>query len=100
MITLSAYHLNEIFGENVSTNGTASSVLLEKENGDVLYHLPEKWVVPVEKQMTRSIFSGTCNFGQMVQKFPGIPVKARKREFLERYLPFFRKHSTEMNRSI
>ena len=51
---------------------------LEKENGNVLYLLPEKRVVPVEKQlqMKRSIFSGTCNSGQMVQKFPGIPVKA------------------------
>ena len=55
---------------------------LEKENGNVLYHLP------VEKQMKRSIFSGTCNCGQMVQKFPGIPVKARKREYLERYYLF------------
>ena len=51
---------------------------LEKENGNVLYHLPEKRVVPVERQMKRSIFSGTCNF-------PGIPVKVRKREYLERY---------------
>ena len=42
---------------------------LEKENGNVPYHLPEKRVVPVEKQMKRSIFSGTCNCGQMVQKF-------------------------------
>ena len=50
---------------------------LEKENGNVLYHLPEKRVVPVEKQMKGSIFSGTCNCGQMVQKFPGIPLKAR-----------------------
>ena len=40
---------------------------LEKENGNVLYHLPEKRVVPVEKQMKRSIFPGTCNCGQMVQ---------------------------------
>ena len=61
---------------------------LEKENGNVLYHLPEKRVVPVEKQMKRSLFSGTCNCGQMVQKFPGIPVKARKREYLERYYLF------------
>ena len=61
---------------------------LEKENGNVPYHLPEKRVVPVEKQMKRSIFSGTCKFGQMVQKFPGIPVKARKREYLERYYLF------------
>ena len=81
--TSSAHHLNEIFGENVSTNGTACSYL-KKENGNVLYHLPEKRV-PVEKQMKRSIFSGTCNCGQMVQKFPGIQVKARKREYLERY---------------
>ena len=51
---------------------------LEKENGNALYHLPEKRVIPVEKQMKRSIFSGTCNCGQMVQKFPDIPVKARK----------------------
>ena len=84
---MGAYHLNEIFGENVSINGTARSVL-RKENGNVPYHLPEKRVVPVEKQMKRSIFSGTCNCGQMVQKFPGIPVKARKRECLERYYLF------------
>ena len=61
---------------------------LEKGNGSVLYHFSEKQVVPVEKQMNRSIFSGTCNCGQMVQKFPGIPVKARKREYLERYYLF------------
>ena len=52
---------------------------LERENGNVPYHLPEKRVVPIEKQMKQYIFSGTCNCGQMVQKFPGIPVKARKR---------------------
>ena len=50
---------------------------LEKENGNVLHHLPEKLLVPVEKQMKRSIFSGTCNFGQMVQQFPIFLVKAR-----------------------
>ena len=56
----------------------------------MLYHLLKKRVVPVEKQMKRSTFSGTCNCGQMVQKFPGIPVKARKREYmyLERYYLF------------
>ena len=53
----------------------------------VLY-LEKENVVPVEKQMKRSIFSGTCNCGQMVQKFPGIPVKAREREYLERYYLF------------
>ena len=52
---------------------------LERENGNAPYHLPEKRVVSIEKQMKRYIFSGTCNCGQMVQKFPGIPVKARKR---------------------
>ena len=51
--------MNEIFGENVSING----------NGNVPYHLPEKRVVPVEKQMKRSIFSGTCNCGQIVDKW-------------------------------
>ena len=61
---------------------------LNKENGNVPYHLPEKRVVPVEKQMKRYIFSGTCNCGQMVQTFPGIPVKARKRDYLERYYLF------------
>ena len=62
-------------------------LFLEKENGNVLYDLPEKRVVRVEKQMKRSIFSGTCNCGQMVQK---IPVKARKGEYryLERYYLF------------
>ena len=68
---------------------------LEKENGNVLYHLPEKRVVQVEKQMKRSMFSGTCNSGQMVPKFPGISVKARKREVLERYYLF-----SEYNRAI
>ena len=52
---------------------------LERENGNVLYHLPEKRVFPIEKQIKRYIFSGTCNCRQMVQKFPGILVKARKR---------------------
>ena len=61
---------------------------LEEENGNVLYHLPEKRVVLVEKQMKRSIFSGTFNCEQMVQKFPGISVKARKREYLVRYYFF------------
>ena len=61
---------------------------LEKENGNVLYHLPEKRVVPVEKQVKRSIFCRTRKCGQMVQKFAGIPVKARKREYLERYYLF------------
>ena len=61
---------------------------LEKGNGNVLNHLSEKRVVPVEKQMKRSIFSGTCNCGQMVQEFPEILVKARKREYLERYYLF------------
>ena len=61
---------------------------LEEENGNVLHHLPEKRVVPVKKQMEQSIFSGTSNCGQMVQKFSGIPVKARKREYLERYYLF------------
>ena len=60
------------------------ALYLEKENGNVPYHLPEKRVVLVEKQTRRSIFSGNCNCGQMVQKFPGIPVKASKREYLER----------------
>ena len=54
----------------------------EKGNGNVLYHFSEKRVVPVQKQMKRSIFSSTCNCGQMVRKFPGIPVKARKRDYL------------------
>ena len=61
---------------------------LEKRNGNVLYHLSEKRVVPVEKQIKRSIFSGACNLGTMVQKFPEIPVKARKREYLESYYLF------------
>ena len=84
---LSVYHLNEIFAENVWTD-VLHVLYLEKENGNVLYHLPEKRLVPVEKHMKRSIFSGTCKFGHMVQKFLGIPVKARKREYLERYYLF------------
>ena len=59
---------------------------LEKGKGNVVYHLPEKRVVPVEKQMKRSIFFGTGNCGQMEQKFPGIPVKSEKKEYFERYL--------------
>ena len=79
--------MNEIFGENVSTNGTARSVL-RKRKWECASSFAEKRVVPVEKQMKQSIFSGTSNCGQMVKKFPGIPVKARKREYLERYYPF------------
>ena len=45
---------------------------LEKENGNVLYHLPEKRVVPVEKQMKRSIFSGTCNCARKGNTSKGI----------------------------
>jgi len=56
-------------------------LFLEKGKGNVVYHLPEKRVVPVEKQMNRSIFFGTGNCGQMELKFPG-----RKREYFERYL--------------
>ena len=41
-----------------------------------------------QKQMKQSIFSGTCSCGQMVQKLPRIPVKARKREYLQRYYLF------------
>ena len=73
---------------------------LERENGNVLYHLPEKRVVPIEKQMKRSIFSGTCNCGQMVQKFSGHSVQSEKKGIPRKVLPFFRKHSTGMNRSI
>ena len=87
---MSAYHLNEIFGENVSTDGTARSVL-RKRKWECAVSFLRKRVVPIEKQMKQSIFSGTCNCGQMVQKFPGIPVKARKREYLERYYLFSEK---------
>ena len=52
---------------------------LEKENGNVPYHLPEKWVVPVEKQMKQSIFSGTCNCGQMYRNFRAFRSKREKR---------------------
>ena len=41
-------------------------LFLEKENGNVPYHLPEKRVVPVEKQMKRSICSDTCKLGQII----------------------------------
>ena len=30
-LSMSAYHLNEIFGDNVSTNGTARSVLRKRK---------------------------------------------------------------------
>jgi len=73
---------------------------LAKGNGDVLYHLPEKQFVPDENHVKWSFFSSTCNCGQMVQKFPGNLVKARKREYLQRYYLFSQKHSTEMNHSI
>lgn len=65
----------------------------------MLYHLPEKRVVPVEKQMKRSIFFGTCNCGQMYRNFREFLSKTRKKEYLEKYL-FFRKYSTWINRSI
>lgn len=93
----SAIHLNEIFGENVLMTHI---LYLAKGNGDVLYHSPEKRFVPYENHVKWSIFSSTCNCGQMVQTFPGILVKARKREYLKRYYLSSRKHSTKMNRSI
>lgn len=34
---------------------------------------------------------GTGKWGQMVHKFPGIPLKARQTEYLERYINFFPK---------
>lgn len=74
-------------------------LFLEKGKGNVVYHLPEKRVVPVEKQMKRSIFFGTGNCGQMERKFPGIPVKSEKKGIL-RKVSFFRKYSTGINRSI
>ena len=43
--------------------------------------------------------TGKCG-RQMLQKFPGIPVKARRREYLKRYYLFLWKHSTGMNSSI
>ena len=43
---------------------------------------------------------GTGKCGQMLQKFAGIPVKARRREYLKIYYLFLRKHSTGVNRSI
>ena len=43
---------------------------------------------------------GTGKCGQMLQKFPGISVKARRRQCLKRYYLFLRKHSTGINRSI
>ena len=78
----------EIFGENVLTDSTASSVL-RKRKWECAVSFATKTVVPVEKQIKRSIFSGTCNCGQMVQKFPEIPVKVSKREYLERYYRAF-----------
>ena len=68
----------------------------EKENWSVLYHLPEKRVVPVEKQMKRSIFSGTCDCGQI----SGHSGKSEKKGIPRKVLHFSRKHSTGMNRSI
>ena len=41
-----------------------------------------------------------CKSGQMVQKFPVIPVKARKRKYLQSNYFFSRKLSTWMNHSI
>ena len=79
--------MNEIFGENVSTDGTAHSVL-RKRKWECAVSFARKMVVRIEKQMKQSIFSGTCSCGQMVQKFPRIPVKARKREYLEWYYLF------------
>ena len=59
-------------------------LFLEKGKRNVVYHLPEKRVVPVEKQMKRSIFFGTGNCGQMEQKFPGIPVKSEEKGILRK----------------
>ena len=74
---------------------------LEKENGDVLYHLPEKRVVPVEKQMKRCIFFGTCNCGQTCGTgISGNSGQSEKKGIPRKVLPFFRKHSTEMKRTI
>lgn len=70
-------------------------LFLEKGKRNVVYHLPEKRVVPVEKQMKRSIFFGTGNCGQLEHKFPGIPVKSEKKGILRKVLSFFRKHSTK-----
>ena len=85
----SAYHLNEVFGENVWIDGTARSVL-RKRKRECAVSFVRKTGCTLDKQMKRSIFSGTCNCGQMVQKFPGILVKARKRD-TSKGITFFRK---------
>ena len=96
--TMSAYHLNEI-SVRMFRQMVLHDLYLEKEMGmcciicqkNELFRLENKPVVPVVsgwKTNETVIFSGTCNCGQTVQKFPGIPVKARKKEYLERYYLF------------
>ena len=55
--------MTEIFGENVSTDGTARSVL-RKSKWECDVSFARKTVVRIEKQMKQFIFSG-----QLVQKF-------------------------------
>ena len=63
--------MNEIFGENVSTDGTARSVL-RKRKWECDVSFARKTVVLIEKQMKQSIFSRTCSCGQLAQKFPAV----------------------------
>ena len=51
---------------------------LEKENGNVPYHLPEKRVVPVEKQMKRSIFLALVIVDKWYRHFRAFRSKRRK----------------------
>ena len=90
-----AYHLNGIFGGFFFTNRTALTSL--QGNGtDWAMSFDPKFRMPIgrgvginknDKEFHREE-PGTDNCGQMVQKFPEIPVKARKR------------YSTWMDRSI
>ena len=72
---------------------------LEKENGNVPYHLPEKRVVPVEKQMKRSIFLALVIVDKWYRNF-GHSGQSEEKGILRKVLPFFRKHSTGMKCSI
>ena len=72
----------------------------KKRHGSADLHTP---IHPPLRILSRKYYreeSGTCKCGQTVQQFPGIPVKARKRKFLQRSYLLGQKLSTGRNRSI
>ena len=69
---------------------------LEKENGNVPYHLPEKRVVPIEKQMNGIFSLALVIVDKRYRNFRAFRSK-REKGIPRKVLPFFQKHS---NRSI